>query len=129
MSSRAGNQPGNHFICHITSQYMGQHDFGPFLTTPSIHPWLEGVKEEVKIRSLWQAYLHSSWHLLLPKLHPPPPHVGSRQQRGHCRCIILVMSYSDISVLNPPTPCIQRISLFSLFIIHFIFMSAKLLFL
>ena len=25
-SSRAGNQPGNHIMCHVTSQYMGQHD-------------------------------------------------------------------------------------------------------
>ena len=35
-SSRAGNQPGNLFMCHVTSQYMGQHDYGPFLTTPAI---------------------------------------------------------------------------------------------
>ena len=24
-------------MCYITSQYMGQHDFGPFLTTPAIY--------------------------------------------------------------------------------------------
>ena len=43
-SSRAGNQPGNRIMCHVTSQYMGQHDFGPFLTTPAIYPWLKGVR-------------------------------------------------------------------------------------
>ena len=43
-SSRAGNQPGNHFVRHITSQYMGQHDLRPFLTTPVIYLCREGVK-------------------------------------------------------------------------------------
>ena len=41
-SSRAGNQPGNRFMCHITSQYMGQHDYmeqhdvGPLLRSVCI---------------------------------------------------------------------------------------------
>ena len=43
-SSGVGNPTGNPFVRHITSQYMGQHDFGPFFTTPAIYPWLEGVK-------------------------------------------------------------------------------------
>ena len=29
---------------HITYQFMEQHDFGPFLTTPAIYQYLEGVK-------------------------------------------------------------------------------------
>ena len=39
-SSRAGNQPGNRFMCHITSQYMGPHGFGPFLTTLAKYPYI-----------------------------------------------------------------------------------------
>ena len=50
-SSRAGNQPGNHFMCHITSQYMGQHDLRPFLTTQAIHLCQEGVKNGSFFRS------------------------------------------------------------------------------
>ena len=38
-SSRAGNQPGNRFMCHITSQYMGQHDYGPFLQETLDRGW------------------------------------------------------------------------------------------
>ena len=50
-SSRAGNQPGNHFMRHITSQYMGQHDLRPFLTTQAIHLCQEGVKNGSFFRS------------------------------------------------------------------------------
>ena len=50
-SSRAGNQPGNLFMCHVTSQYMGQHDFGPFFTIPAIYQYLEGVKNGSFFRS------------------------------------------------------------------------------
>ena len=38
-SSRAGNQPGNLFMCHVTSQYMGQHDYGPFLQETLDRGW------------------------------------------------------------------------------------------
>ena len=50
-SSRAGNQPGNYFVRHITSQYMGQHDLRPFLTTPVIYHSREGVKNGSFLRS------------------------------------------------------------------------------
>ena len=39
-----GTQLENNLVRHITSQYMGQHDFAPFLSPPAIFPWLEVVK-------------------------------------------------------------------------------------
>ena len=39
-SSRAGNQPGNRIMCHITSQYMGQHDY---MEQHDVRPLLRSV--------------------------------------------------------------------------------------
>ena len=37
-------QPGNLFMCHITSHYMGKHVFGPFFTYPCTFMALGGPK-------------------------------------------------------------------------------------
>ena len=50
-SSRVGKPPGNCFMRHITSQYMGEYDLGPFLPPPGTHPGLEGAKHCSLLRS------------------------------------------------------------------------------
>ena len=57
-SSRVRKPPGNCFMRHITSQYMGEYDLGPFLPPPGTHPGLEGVN--AKNRSL----SHNVWTII-----------------------------------------------------------------
>ena len=70
-----GNDSIRHFMCHITFQYNGQHDFEPFLTIPAIHLCLEGVKKKlifrVKIVQLWQASSRAGNPIAWKPFHVP----------------------------------------------------------